>query len=281
MRRHPFFLSVWIAVELLLVAALILLLVGVTWEYSTRRYLKGFADAVVPLSAPPEQKVEAILAWMQYGPARRAGASDAFLALRDPDETLNHRALLRVCGTATNAFINLAKSSGLEARRLLLLTPERQSKHVLAEVRLDNRWVVVDPAFHTLFRNVQGQFVTRQQLVDPRVFREVTQKIPNYPPNYTFERTAHVRLARLPVIGRPLRKILDTVVPGWEEAVNWTLILERKSLMLMLAALLLVCFSLACRFALNWYGERRLGIERARLRHQFLRAGEALFTGSR
>src|SRR5579871_5342210 len=40
------------------------------WEFSTQRYVKGFADAVVPDTASSEQKIEAILNWMSHGPAR-------------------------------------------------------------------------------------------------------------------------------------------------------------------------------------------------------------------
>ena len=40
------------------------------WEYSVGRYLKGFADAIVPEASDAEQKVEAILASMRVGPPR-------------------------------------------------------------------------------------------------------------------------------------------------------------------------------------------------------------------
>ncbi len=281
MRRHPFFLSIWIAVDLLLIVSLALLVLGIAQEYSTRTYLKGFADAIVPLSAPPEQKVEAILAWMRHGPARRTSAGNEWLAVRDPYDTLNYQQLLRVCGSATNAFVNLANVAGLPTRRLLLLTPNEQAKHVLAEAHLNGRWVVVDPAFHVLFRDGQGRFVTRQELAEQHLFQEVTGKIPGYPPEYTFERTAHVRLARIPVVGNLLRKTLDTVAPGWEESVNWTLVLERESSLLTIMALLVLCFGLASRSVLSWYGEKRLGIDRVRVREQVLRAGEVLFRWSR
>jgi len=280
-RRHPFFLSIRTAVDLLVIFSLGLLVVAITSEYSTRRYLKGFADAIVPLSAPPEQKVEAILDWMHRGPARRASAGNEPLAIRDPHDTLNYQQLLRVCGSATNAFINLAIVSDLRTRRLLLLTPERQTKHVVAEVYLDGRWVVLDPAFHVLFRDAQGRFVTRQELAEQPLFQEVTGRIPGYPPEYSFERTSHVRLARIPVVGRLLRKTLDTIAPGWEETINWTLVLERRSLLRTIMALFLLCFGLASRFVVSSYGEKRLGINRVPLRRQVLRAGEILFRDSR
>ncbi len=281
MKRHPFFQFAWHTVNFLLLSSLVLLAFGIVWEYSTRRYLKGFADAVVPLSATPEQKVEAILAWMKHGPARRSTVGTDSLAQRDPQETLNYGELLRICGTATNAFVNLASSSGLPARRLLLLDPNRQTQHVVAEVLLEDRWVVVDPAYRMMFRDGQAQLLTRPQLTDPRLLREATQKVESYARQYTFERTAHVRLGRVPVVGNLLRKILDAALPGWEEAVNWTLVLERESFAATLLAALLVCFSVAGRFALSWYGERRLGISRVRLRKQLVRAGASLFNSPR
>lgn len=282
MRRHPFFQTLWYAMDFLLIGSLILLAFGVMREYSTRRYLKGFADAIVPLSTEPEQKVEAILAWIKHGPARRTTttATDS-LAPRDPRDTLNYRELLQVCGTATNAFVNLATSSGLQARRLLLLDENLQSKHVVAEVRVEGRWVVVDPAYRAMLRDAQGQPLTRQQLNDPRLLREAAQRIEGYPREYSFERSAYVRLARVPVVGKFLRRTLDSLLPRWEEKMNWTLVLERKSFAVTLLALLLVCFSLVGRLVLSWYGKQRLGITRLRLREQLMRAGVVLFSQSR
>ena len=108
-------------------------------------YLKGFSDAIVPEVASSQEKVEAILAWMSKGPQRLSTDHPEQLSLRDPEQTLNYRQLLDVCGSATNAFLNLSRSAGLETRRLLLLTPEHTAKHVVAEVHLDGRWADCRP----------------------------------------------------------------------------------------------------------------------------------------
>lgn len=242
------------------------------WEYSTRRYLKGFSDAIVPASAGPEEKIQAILDWMAGGPARQTESKDASSPDRDPTETLNYRALLQVCGTATNAFINLADSVGLSTRRLLLLDSRRLAKHVSAEVFADGRWIVVDPSFRVIFRDSNGKPLTREQLVDPRVFSAVTANIPGYNPMYSYELTAHIRLGRLPLIGLPLRRLLDSVRPGWEESPILSLLAERESLAMMLVAIILVIFLLLTRASLRWYGEHRLGIHSIRLRERMWRA---------
>ncbi|MBI3669963.1 MAG: hypothetical protein HY237_09325 [Acidobacteria bacterium] len=281
MRRHPFFRTLWIAANILFAASIFLVLYGLVREFSTRRYLRGFADAVVPLSGLPEQKVEAILTWMRQGPARRVSAEADSLSPRDPQNTLEYKRLLQVCGTATNAFVNLTHSAGLEARRLLLLDPHQRAKHVVAEVLLDGQWAVVDPAYRFLFRDARGKLLTAQQLRDPGTLGAATRKVNGYPPAYTFEVTTHIRLARVPVVGRPLQTLLDKMLPRWQEAFNWSLVLERESLAHTLAAGLLLCFSLAARSTLSWYGARRLGITRVRLREQLVRAGEALFSNPR
>lgn len=254
---------------------------GSAWEFATRKYLKGFADAVVPLTAPPEEKVEAILTWMREGPTRQESLEAEGLLARDPQNTLEYQRLLQVCGTATNAFVNLASTSGLEARRLLLLDSSGITKHVVADVRLGGRWIVVDPAYRFIFRDAQGRSLTREQLQDARLLREASARIPEYPSSYTFENAAQVRLARLGFAGALLRKVLDALTPNWEESTAWTRLTERASRAFTVAAVSLFLFLLAGRFSLSRYGTRRLGIKRLRLREQLLRAGQALFSNPR
>ena len=281
MKRYPYFRAVWIACTILILTSLILMLIGIAWEHSTERYLKGFAEAIVPLSAPPAEKAEAILSWMRNGPARKVAADTESFAHRDPENTLEYKQLLQVCGTATNAFINLAASSGLPARRLLLLDEKGQAKHVVAEIRMDGQWVVADPTFRVLFRNAQGQYLTRQQLQDPATLREATAGLTAYSSHYTYERVAHVRLTRIPLLGGVLGKVLNTAVPGWDEAMNWTLVLERESMALALGTGFMLAFFVGLRFYLSRYARRKLGIDRVRLREHLSRARQVLFSNPR
>jgi hypothetical protein len=275
-RRH-FFQLIWYSTNFLLLFALVAAIYSAVWEYSTRKYLKGFSDAIIPAAAPSEEKIQAILNWMSDGPARSSAGPSAGSPDRDPSDTLNYDSLLRVCGTATNAFINLADSSNLAARRLLLLDGRRSTKHVDAEVFVDGRWIVVDPVFRTILRGATGAPLTRQELLDPATFSAATQKIPKYDPDYTFERTSHVRLARIPLAGLPMRKALDFVLPGWEDSTTASLLLERESLAAMIAATVIVLFLVLLRVSLRWYGEKRLGIYPVRVRTQFRRACQAFF----
>ena len=276
MKNHPIFRACWFIVNILLLVSLVAVIYGVGWEFSTRSYLKGFSDAIIPASDNPEQKIEAILQWMAHGPVRRSSSNPGGLAGRNPEETLNFQQLLAVCGTATNAFVNLAQSIGLRARRLLLLSPNGLSKHVVVEVLIGDQWVVVDPSYHFIFRLPDGRFPTRMELKNPAVFQAATQLIPNYPQTYTYENTVHVRLARIPWIGKHLRGIFNFIWPPWEEAINWTLLVERESFAMLIASIFLLCFALAVRLLLGWYCKNKLGIARERLRDQILRAGQMM-----
>jgi hypothetical protein len=271
-RQHRLFLLTWYAINSLLVVSMIVAMYSIVWEFSTRRYLKGFSDAIIPLNAPPEEKIEAIVDWMARGPSRQEAGPDGSSPDRDPTDTLNYDSLLRICGSATNAFINLADSAGMGARRLLLLDSRHLTKHVVAEVLIEGRWIVVDPAFRAIPRDARGRLVTGRDLADPAVFAAATSKIPGYDPSYTFDNTAHLRITRLRFVGLPLRKALDLLLPGWEDSTTMSLLLERSSLAAMVFALVLVFLLSLMRVLLRWYGEKRMGLRAIRIREQVRRA---------
>ena len=277
-RGHRAFRFVWWSCNLLLATAFVAMLYSCVREYSVRRYLDGFSDAIVPDVLPGEQKVNAILSWMRAEPSRAIASSPDSLALRDPRMTLNYQQLLNVCGTATNAFLNLARSSDLRVRRLLLLAPDRSTKHVVAEVLIGNRWIIVDPTYRVIMRDAKGRYLTRQDLRNPAIFAEAVNAIPNYPREYNFENFAHVRLARLPLDGFHLRGLLDRVYPGWDEAIDWSLLLERESFFYLVTSAAAFAFFLFMRTLLGWYADRRLRIPRFHLRQHAVRAGAAFLS---
>jgi hypothetical protein len=264
----------WYGVNVLLFASVIAAAWCVGWEYSTRTYLHGFSDAVIPATATPIEKVQTILDWMAHGPARRDRPDVEFY--RDPEETLNYRSLLSICGSATNAFVNVANASGLPARRLLLLAANRRANHVVAEVYIDNKWIVVDPSFHYIPRGPAGQLLTRQDLADPEIFQYATRNVPNYNPLYSYETTSHVRLGRLPIVGRFMRFTLNRFGTDWSDSVFISLLIERQSLAAAVLSVFLMLLLLGLRFWLRHFSEARLGIPLFRFRERIRRAFRTL-----
>jgi len=269
---HRLFRAVWYLANVFLLLSILLVGYGAAWDYSTHKYLKGFSDAIIPAMASNEEKITAILNWMAHGPARMDPGPMLASPDRNPIDTLNYKSLLQVCGSATNAFVNVADSSGLVSRRLLLLDSRRMAKHVVAEVLIDGRWIVVDPTYHVIWRGADGKPLTREELADPAVLSAATRSVQSYPPEYTFDRTSHVRLSRIYGLGKILRKLLDRWLPGWDGSATLSLLLERQSLATLVMAIFLVVFFTLSRVGLRWYGERRLGLRTIRMRDQFRRA---------
>jgi|SRR5271168_5210273 len=278
LRARLLFRSAWWLSNLLLTASLLATVWSGVWEFSTRKYLKGFSDAIVPEAASPQQKAEAILAWIQNGPPRLEAGRLSTLSPRDPQDTLNYRQLLAVCGSATNAYLNLARSAGLDSRRLLLLSPDRTANHVVAEIQLGGRWVIVDPAFRTFMRDAHGNLLTRKDLENPQVFREATSGLPNYLPQYSYERSAHVRLSALPFHLGSMRPFIEKVFPDWDEYFDWGLLLERRSFMYLSMSVCSLIFFLIVRVFLGWLADHRLMIPRFHLRSNLTRATAVFFT---
>ena len=236
--------------SLALIAAA-LLLHGLAWTYSTHRYLKGFSDAIVPLKGTSQQKTEALLAWMRHLPQRSDDVVQGAASLRDPVNIVQSESLLKVCGSASNAFLNLADVAGLKARRLLLLQHSGGANHVVAEVWWDDRWIVVDPQHGHVFTDSTGRALTKEELGRSEIFQDAIGRIPGYSPDYTFERTAHLHLRRIPGFGAALRPALDRVWPQWEEAFDWGYIPENPSLWPALAAIPLLLLAAVILMVVN------------------------------
>lgn len=276
--RIAVFRVLWRTVNVLLIASLLFVGYSAVWEYSVRHYLKGFSDAIVPGGAGTEEKVEAILTWIRSGAPRPLAPNLDELAIRDPETTLNYSQLLSICGTATNAFLNLARSAGINARRLLLLTPERNTKHVVAEVLVDGRWIIADPTYRMILRDAQGHTLTRKDLQNPTIFAQATGGIPGYLPIYDYKSFAHVRITRLPLDGLGLRYFLRKVYPSWDEDFDWSLLLERESFFFFFVSSVVFIFSFIARLLLAWYADHRLRVPRFQLRRHVVRAGATFFS---
>jgi hypothetical protein len=275
---HRCFTLARFATGALVIFALGLFIYGLAWNYSTRRYLRGFADAIIPLDDTAEKKTEALLRWFRDEPQRLDTAVEGAGQLRDPVTIVQNKQLLKVCGSASNAFINLADAAGLKTRRLLLIAESGTVMHVVAEVQWDRRWVAVDPQQGRVFRDHLGRALSKEELRDPAVFQDAIRGMPRYNPEYTFAHTHHIHLQRIP-LGNLLRSALTHFFPGWEAAVNWAYILENPSLWPIVISIPLFFLGSILNWLVGCYGRKKLGIGTPGLGPQLLRAGRALLHG--
>ena len=242
--------------DCLLLAGLLLLTYGLAWTFTTHAYLKGFADAIVPLDGSPQQKTEALLGWFRNAPPRNDVQLEGSIELRNPVNIVQNEKLLKICGSASNAFLNLADVAGLRTRRLLLLDSSGGTMHVVTEVKWGEQWAVVDPQQGRVFKDQVGRPLTKEELRDPGVFQDAISRIPGYSPSYTFERTAHLHLSRLPILGKPLQRTLNRLSPGWDEAIDWAYFPENPSLWPILLSLPLLLMAILIRVCIKGYSRR-------------------------
>ena len=87
--KHSLFRTAWWSCNLLLAVALFAVAYTGVREFSVRRYLDGYSDAIIPNFLPADRKVQAILDWMRAEPSRGIADNPATLATRDPETTLN------------------------------------------------------------------------------------------------------------------------------------------------------------------------------------------------
>jgi transglutaminase-like putative cysteine protease len=254
--RKPVLQTAWYISQTALVIALALAAYCAAWEYSTRSYLRGFSDAVIPASASPIDQIQAILNWMSHGPTRDQSTPGDVFPDRDPSDTLNYAALLRTCGSATNAFINLADTTGLSTRRLLLQDAHGSVAHVVAEAWVDGRWIVVDPTFRTVMKGADGHPLTREELMDSSTLANATRDLQGYSPAYNYRNTGHLHMARLP-FGNFTASALTAILPGWDGSPAISLLVERSSLAAAVASIAAAAILSLVRFALLFLRRRQ------------------------
>ncbi len=140
------------------------------------------------------------------------------------------------------------------------------------------RWVIVDPTYRVILKDAHGSFLTRRELQDPAIFREATGLIPNYNPEYNYESFAHVRLAALPFHGFHIRQQLDRFFPGWDEYLDWSLLLERRSFLFFFLSFNALLALLILRIIFAFLADHHLRVPRFHLRHKLGRVLAAFFS---
>jgi hypothetical protein len=149
--------------------------------------------------------------------------------------------------------------------------------HVVAEVFIDGRWMIVDPTFHAILTDRNGRLLTRQDLASPSVLREATRNLAGYNPAYNYEHTAFIHFSRLPLVGHFLQEKLSSVLPAWQERVNWAVLVERQSYATLVVGIALLGLAICLRRMICWYG-RKLSIFPMNPWEQLREGGVALFS---
>jgi hypothetical protein len=123
-----------------------------------------------------------------------------------------------------------------------------------------------------------ANLLTRRELQDPAIFREATSLIPNYVQDYNYESFSHVRVAAVPLRGFYIRRQLDRFFPGWDEYLDWSLLLERRSFLFFFLTVNALLALLMLRVIFALLADHHFRVPRFRLRHHLSRAIAAFFS---
>jgi len=126
-------------------------------------------------------------------------------------------------------------------------------------------------------KDARGNLLTRKDLQNLETLREASSSLPHYPPEYTCESFAHVRLAALPFHGTEVRKFLDRFFPGWEDYSNWNLLLERRSFLYLFTSANSLIFQMLVRVVLARMAGHYLHVPRFHLLASLGRATISFF----
>ncbi len=111
--------------------------------------IKRLAKRIVKGSKNQKQTTQKIFLWVRenikWTPSKIVGAK----------KLLHRKPLIGLCTDKTNLFIALCRSTGLKSRYVIMdaklqtidkrLPPD--TKHFAAEILINNKWVIMDPAF--------------------------------------------------------------------------------------------------------------------------------------
>jgi hypothetical protein len=241
-------------------------------EYSVRKYLSGFSNAVVPEAAASREKVEAVLAWMSNGPPRLE--ANEILSPHDPTDSP-------------------ATAGGAWKRYECFPEPVAQcgtgdAAAVAAHTRTDcrargsrgaaRRCIIVDPTYRVMLNDAQGNLLTRKDLHNPATFLEATSQIPKCLPEENYENYAQVRLSSVPLHGFHIREQIDRFFPGGDEYLDWSLLLERRSFLFFFLSVNALVGLLILRVILGVLADRHFRVPRFRLGNKPSRAIAAFFS---
>jgi hypothetical protein len=87
-----------------------------------------------------------------------------------------------------------------------------------------------------------------------------------------------VRAAAIPYVGTAVRHLLDGTAPAWDDSLDWSLLLERRSFMYYFLAANALIALLLVRIVIAWLADHRFQVPRFHLRANLSRATTAFFT---
>jgi hypothetical protein len=120
-------------------------------------FFRRTAERLVAAKATHRERLEALMGWAHENVRPTYAAPTRVVADNFMDIV---RRGYGSCDQTAHVFATLAHYAGYDVHLLFLRAPDGVSPHTVAEVRIDGRWVLVDPFLPTLFLDRDGHLAS-------------------------------------------------------------------------------------------------------------------------
>jgi hypothetical protein len=199
------------------------------WQLALFAVDSSFVDGICAVVArpdlPAEQRTLQLFRWVNTydDDAMPSSAATPPRGLLTPRAMIEHRAYFRAnCGSKAWLLAILARHAGLQARELRLCDAHHLARHVVCEILVGNRWVVLDPTVDLDFRRRDGQLATADELRDPVLLAINARRAEYYDRQlWQFTHAERLHFEKVPLVGGLLRRLASRLTgrPAEEIAV--------------------------------------------------------------
>jgi transglutaminase superfamily protein len=174
-------------------------------------FVDGICAVVARPESPPEQRAMQLFRWVNSYDDEELSSSAATppRGLLTPRAMIEHRAYFRAnCGSKAWLLAILARHAGLQARELRLCDARHEARHVVCEVLIGSRWLVLDPTVDLDFRRRDGQLATAAELRDPALLAVNARRADYYDlQRWQFTHAERLHFEKVPLVGGLLRRL--------------------------------------------------------------------------
>jgi hypothetical protein len=125
------------------------------------RFFRNTAHRLVAETSTDSERLSALMTWTHENVRPQYAAPERVVADTFVDIVRRGHGY---CDQTAHVFATLAHFAGYDVRLLFLRRPDGVSPHTVAEVLVDDRWVIVDPWLGVLFRERSGRLAGRGEL---------------------------------------------------------------------------------------------------------------------
>ena len=194
------------------VFATILVVLAINWQFESALYQR-ILSKIEFTDLPAEQQVLEIqnATYKLLKPRHEFFSGKETLGFRDSYFRSADIQLIDggACGTFVHVLGRLLKDAGFDIRVAQMSCSGHFGCHIFLEVKLDDRYIVLDPLFNLSFRNPDGTLANFSQL--QKNFSSFKNQLPeDYSEEYRYEDVRYTNWNKIPVLMPFIEKLLGS-----------------------------------------------------------------------